>query len=225
MATVLITGVGRGIGRELARQYAEDGWRVIGTCRKPADGADLARAGVDIRHLDVVDDAGIAGLARDLGGVAIDVLINNAGIYGGEAAQRLGKLDSAEWARVMRVNAIAPLKVAEAFLPHVAAGGRKTMAFLSSVMGSIGGNGGGAYAYRASKAALNQAVRTLALDSACRDMIVLLLHPGWARTDMGGAGAPVAVPDSATGLRRVIARATTDDTGRFLEYTGKEIAW
>ena len=226
MPSVLITGSNRGIGLALARAYAADGWRVIATCRAPTGARELqALAGdISLRRLDVTEQDQIAALAANVTS-PIDILINNAGIYG-PRDPALGVLDAAAWAGVLRVNTIAPIMVAEAFAGHVADSGRKTMAFLSSRMGSIGENtSGGSMIYRSSKAALNAAVKSLAIDLAPRGIKILVLHPGWVKTDMGGAGAPITPEESVAGLRQVIDGVTAPMSGRFWSTDGAEISW
>ena len=219
MATVLITGASRGIGRELADQYAADGWEVIQTCRDPA-GAGLPYA----IKLDVTDPEDVCDLAMRLKGRPIDVLINNAGVIGQRDAA-IGSIDYALWEEVFRVNTVAPIRVAEAVAENVAASSGKTMVFISSVMGSIASNGGGHYLYRSTKAALNAAMVSLSLELVPRGVICVSMHPGWVRTDMGGPTAAVAVPDSASGIRRVVRGLSLTDNGRFYDYTGEEIPW
>jgi NAD(P)-dependent dehydrogenase (short-subunit alcohol dehydrogenase family) len=224
--TVLVTGAGRGVGLEFARQYAADGWRVIATCRDPGKASALRglKGDVDVRALDVADLDAIAKLADALQDEAIDVLINNAGIMGG--SQSLGSIDYEDFARALRVNAMAPLRLAECFAPHVARGTDKRIASLSSIMGSIGNNAsGGYYNYRASKAALNAAMKSLAADLAPKGIVVVVFHPGWVRTDMGGASAPVTPEASVAGMRALIAGLKPADAGRFFTYEGRELPW
>ena len=226
MSTVLITGANRGIGLEFARQYAEAGYRVHAACRTPGSADALASLGerVTLHALDVTDHGRIEALAAGLKNEAIDILINNAGIYGDQ--QELGKIDYAAWEEVMRVNTLAPLKMAECFLPHLEAGKMKMIASLTSRMGSIAdNNAGGVYIYRSSKAALNAAARSLALDLAPRGITVIVFHPGWVKTDMGGAGALIDAETSVSGMRAVIAGAGPKATGRFFNYDGAEVPW
>jgi len=226
MPTVMITGANRGIGLELARQYAGEGCRVIATCRRPGQ-ADALRAlggNVSVHGLDVRDGDGVAGLASALSDTPIDILINNAGIYGEKVG--LGSLNFENWLEVLAVNSVAPLRVAEAFLEHVAAGSGKTIVMVTSKMGSITDNtSGGAYIYRSSKAALNAAAKSLALDIAPRGMKCILLHPGWVQTDMGGPNALISVEESAGGMRGVIDGLSDEDNGGFFDYSGKPIPW
>jgi NAD(P)-dependent dehydrogenase (short-subunit alcohol dehydrogenase family) len=226
MPTVLITGANRGIGLEFARQYSEAGYRVHGACRTPGSADALASLGerVTLHALDVTDHAGIEALAAELKGEAIDIVINNAGIYG--EAQEFGKIDYAAWERVMRVNTLAPLKMAECFLPHLVAGKMKIIASITSRMGSIADNdAGGVYIYRSSKAALNAAAKSLAVDLAPRAITVIVFHPGWVKTDMGGPSALIDAETSVSGMRAVIAGAGPKATGRFFAYDGTEVPW
>lgn len=223
MPTVFITGCDTGLGVEFARQYAADNWRVIATCLDP----DTARATVDIagdvtvRKLDMADEAAIERIAADLRGEAIDVLLSNAGI--GRPHPPFGATDYEKWRRILEVNLIGPMKLAESFVEHVAASECKVMAFVSSRMGSIGLNlTGGSYAYRSSKAGLNAVVKSLAVDLGPRQICCLALHPGWAKTE---PGARVEVDDSVAGMRGVIFRASRHHTGSFLTYDDQPLPW
>jgi NAD(P)-dependent dehydrogenase (short-subunit alcohol dehydrogenase family) len=226
MASVLITGANRGLGLEFARQYAADGDRVFATCRDPAGASELkAIAGdVTVHALDVTNLAQISALAESLEGEAIDILVNNAGVL--TSGQRAGGIDYSAWIDEFQVNTMGPIAVAEAFLPHLERGTGRRMAFISSILASIGANTDGAYTlYRSTKAGLNAAVKSLAIDTAAEGIIVLLFHPGWVRTDMGGPRAPMGPAASVRGLRRGIAAAGQQDSGRFMTYEGAEIPW
>lgn len=245
MPTVLVTGAGRGLGLEFARQYAADGWQVIGTVRDPAraaalDGIARAHPGrVRIETLDVTDFASIDALAARLRGDAggplpIDVLINSAGTMGGgsfaQAGMNMGKFGSSDfddWQYVFRVNVAAPMKMAEAFIQHVAASGERKLVALSSIIGSIAKNQiGGMYAYRATKAGLNAVLRSLAIDLGRKHQVcVASLHPGWVRTDMGGPRADIDAATSVAGMRQVIAGLNPERAGRFWMYDGSELPW
>jgi NAD(P)-dependent dehydrogenase (short-subunit alcohol dehydrogenase family) len=224
MPTVLITGAGRGLGLEFARQYAASGWRVIATTRAPAKAEALrALGGVAIYGLDVADLAAVAGLGRELARDSIDVLIANAGTAGpGEMTPEA--IDPEAWAEAFRVNCMAPLALAGALVAAVARSEQRKMIAITSKLGSMGANGnGGLYAYRSSKAALNAVWRSFALDHP--EIIAALLHPGWVRTEMGGSQALLAPEESVAGLRRVIAGLSKADTGRFYNYDGSPIPW
>lgn len=231
MSTVLVTGANRGLGLEFARQYAADRWRVFAGCRDPAAATALgqlaAASGGKVRvlALDVTDGAGVRAAAQSLAGEPVDVLINNAGV-GAPKNQRLGNLDYAAWARVLDANTMGPMRVVEAFLENVAAGGERKIVTLTSAMGSIADNAsGGSYAYRSSKAAVNIVMKSLSIDLAPRGITCVVVHPGWVRTDMGGPGGKLDPPESVAALRRLIAGLRPQDTGRFFNYDGKPYPW
>ena len=221
MPTVLITGASRGIGREFARQYEAGGWRVIATFRDPSK-FDLEG---EVYPLDVTSPDSVTALHRELSGENIDLLINNAGIYGPRGLE-FGGLDYDAWEEVLRTNVMGPIRVAEAFAHHLARSEKKKMVFISSKVGSIADNrSGGGYVYRSSKTALNMAVRSLSLDLSDKGVICLLLHPGWVRTDMGGPSGLIDVATSVAGMRDVIDRAGVAESGRFFNYDGSELPW
>ncbi len=226
MARVLITGASRGLGLEFVRQYAADGDRVFACCRDPARAGALGdiAGNVTAHALDVTDLPQIAALAASLGSEPIDILVNNAGVLA--SGQRAGGIDYDDWGHEFRVNTMGPIAIAQAFLPHVARGTGRRMAFISSVLASIGANAEGAYIpYRSTKAGLNAAVKSLAVEYAAEGIIALLFHPGWVRTDMGGPSAAIDPETSVRGLRRQIAKAGIKDSGHFMNYEGVEIPW
>jgi NAD(P)-dependent dehydrogenase (short-subunit alcohol dehydrogenase family) len=226
MPTVMITGASRGIGLEFVRQYAAAGWKVLACCRKPGTASELNKVTGDVTlfALDVDDDAAITGLAKQLESTPIDVLINNAGISRPEATT-LGQVSSEVWLQVFRTNTIAPLKMAEAFLPHLEAGKEKKLIAITSRLGSIELNEGGRYSYRSSKAALNSAWKSLAGDTAGKGMICVVFHPGWVQTDMGGKAAPVTPKQSVAGMSKLIAGFGKKDNGTFRNYDGESLPW
>ena len=229
--TILITGANRGIGLELARQYTAAGWRVHACCRQPERADELRRLAetapgrMTAHPLDVTDGAAITNLAEVLRGEPIDILLNNAGVYGSHG-ESLGNLTEPDWVDVLRVNTVAPFMMASAFLPHVKRGASRIIATISSRMGSIGDNSsGGRYAYRSSKAAVNMVMKTLAVDLRSSGVIAVTMNPGWVRTRMGGEGAPLSVEQSAAGLRQVLDHLTLEDSGSFLNHDGEKIPW
>jgi NAD(P)-dependent dehydrogenase (short-subunit alcohol dehydrogenase family) len=223
MPTVLITGANRGIGLEFARQYAADGWDVVACCRKPGDAKALKKldGAIEIEALDVGNERAIAGLAKRLKGRPVDLLINNAGVYG----PRDGT-DSKAWLEVLRVNAIAPLHLSQALAGNVAHSQQKRIVSISSSMGSIEGNGSGDdYIYRSSKAALNMVMKGLSNELKDRGITVIALSPGWVKTDMGGKSAPLEPVDSVAAMRKLIGRLKLADSGKFFSHNGQAIAW
>ena len=223
MPTVLITGASRGIGLGLARHYAAAGWRVLACCRNPE--ASDAPDGVAPVALDVADDAGIRAMADGLAGRPIDLLINNAGVYGPRDAV-VGNVRSEDWLEVLRVNTVAPMMVTQALLPNIRAGAGKTIAIVSSKVGSIADNSSGnSYIYRSSKTAVNQVAKSLSIDLGGEGITVVTLHPGWVQTDMGGPNALISTETSVRGMTALLARLTPDDSGKFFNYDGAEIPW
>jgi NAD(P)-dependent dehydrogenase (short-subunit alcohol dehydrogenase family) len=221
---ILISGAGRGLGFELARQYAEDGWRVIGTVRDAAARKRLEKLGVEATIADVTRLDQVRQVAKKLQGVALDVLFCNAGITG-KRGMALGSFDYASWEEVLRVNLLGAAALAEALIDHVAASERKVIAMMSSRLGSITESSGMTLPYATSKAALNMLVKGLAATLAPKGVVTVALSPGWVRTDMGGAGAPLASETSVAGLRKVIAGLTPADSGKFFSYDGSAIPW
>jgi len=224
MPTVLVTGANRGLGLEFARQYAADGWRVIATVRDVAKAAALEKAApkVEGHALDMTDLASVARLGRDLERETIDLVIANAGVALARGMTPRD-IDEAGWLQTIRINTIAPLALAGALLGPVKRSGGKRMIAISSRLGSIALNNGGSYAYRSSKAALNCVWHGFAAENP--EVIAVVLHPGWVKTDMGGAGAPVVPEDSVAGMRRVIAGLSPAQSGHFFGFDGEELPW
>ena len=217
---VVITGANRGIGLELARHYACEGWEVIGVCRESStELSDLASRVID--GVDVTTDAGIDRLVAALAGQHIDLLINNAGLLQDE---KLGSIDFDSIRIQMEVNAYAPLRVAEALVSQIPAGGK--IANITSRMGSIADNdSGGRYGYRASKAALNAFGKSLAMDLKPRGIAVAQLHPGYVQTRMVNFGGLISPEESARGLAARIEGLSMDNTGSFWHSNGEELPW
>lgn len=226
MPSILITGAGRGLGLEFSRQYAAEGWRVHATCRDPEKAAalDKLKGKIVVHRLDVRSAPQIAALKSALGGEPIEILVNNAGIYGPRGGA-IAQIDDEVWLDVLHTNAVAPLRIADALADNVAKSEKRLMVFITSTMGSLARSAAGAQPYRMSKAALNAGVRSLSLDLEARGIVCVLLSPGWVRTDMGGRGATIEPKASIGGMRTVIARLTPSDNGRFLGFDGSEIPW
>lgn len=228
METVLITGTNRGLGLEFVKQYAAEGWRVLACSRQP-DAAielkDLAKQhqNVEIFALDVADFAQIDALANQLKNERIDLLINNAGVY---PSSSFGNINYEDWTAAFKVNSMAPLKMVEAFITQISGSSLKKVATLSSKMGSLDDNtSGGSYLYRSSKTAVNMAMKSLAIDLRPKGISVVTLHPGWVQTDMGGPNGLIDAPTSVSGLRKVIANLSLQNSGKFIAYDGKEVPW
>lgn len=230
MTSVLVTGSNRGLGLEWCRQYAEAGWHVFATCRNPetADALhDLARehSRLSIHRLDVARPESVYAIRAELQHEPIDVLINNAGIYLEKYAPTTS-LRYDEWQQTLEVNTLSPLRVTEALLEPVARSQRRLVVAISSHMGSIAEiSAPGDTYYRSSKAALNAAMKGYAFALRERGIGVLLLHPGWVKTRMGGWDAPLSAAESVAGMRALVDAFSLDQSGRFLRYEGTEIPW
>jgi len=228
--TILITGANRGIGLELVRSFLARNWQVLACCREPrrADNLQRLAASTDacrILQLDVTSAAQIAALAATLAGHPIDILYHNAGLFG---PRELGfqVLDEDGWLEVLRVNVIAPQKLTEALLNNVVASRRKTIAFMGSQLGCLGDNSSGGWTvYRTSKAAVHMLMRTLACDLKKRGITVVAFHPGWVRTRMGGAEAPMDPAEAATGLMARLLELTPADSGSLIHRDGRRLEW
>ncbi|HEX3406293.1 MAG TPA: SDR family oxidoreductase [Caulobacteraceae bacterium] len=230
MTTVLVTGANRGIGLEFVRQYAAEGAEAIACCRNPDAAAELqalagaSGGGVRMMRLDVASAADIAALKAALAGQPIDILINNAGISG-PRRQSADDIDLEGWLETFRINTVAPVAISQALRANLKAGAEKKLAAITSQLGSTASNGGQRYAYRSSKAALNNAMRGLSRDWAGDGIAVGIYHPGWVRTDMGGASAPLTPEASVRGLRQRIAELGPKTSGAYRDYSGAELPW
>ena len=219
MPKVLITGANRGLGLEFAKQYHSDGWEVIATARESSP--ELDALGVRIEKLDMRDLDAVARFGGRLD--ALDLLIANAGTYGPKDADSAE--DAEAWLETMRVNTVAPYLLARSVLPLVEASRGKLVA-ISTRMGSIEDNSSGGFlAYRSSKTALNMAWRNLALDVKRLGVIAVMFHPGWVKTRMGGASAPLQPEESIRGMRQVIDELQPADSGEFFGQDGDHIPW
>jgi len=228
VSTYLITGIGRGIGQELARALLVRGDRVIGALRDPAQMPQALSTFAESGHLklltlDVQDGASIAEAARQLD-EPVDVLVNNAGIIGQRNTSSLDT-DAESFLETLRVNTLGPLRVIQAFLPHLRRSKTAKIMTISSRMGSMSHAKADRIAYRASKAAVNKVVQGLATDLEPEGIIAVSVHPGWVRTDMGGTGADISVEESAAGLIRLMDKLAPEDTGGFFDWTGARLSF
>ncbi len=234
--TWLITGANRGIGLEYVKQLSAEGERVHAVVRDPGSATELTALAASYRSLaievaDMDDRASIDALATRLADVPIDILLNNAGIYGGSwdnAAHRQSALsmDYDLWEQIMRVNVMAPYQMVQRLRPSLMLGQGKLVVNMSSDLGSITNNAQGqSYAYRSSKAALNMVTKGLSVELASDGISVVSMAPGWTQTDLGGVNAHWSVEDSVANQRRVIAGLTPTDTGRFVNLLGEDVPW
>jgi NAD(P)-dependent dehydrogenase (short-subunit alcohol dehydrogenase family) len=208
MPSVLITGANRGIGLEFARQYSAEGWKVIATVLETS--AELDGLGVRVEPLELADLESVSAFGERIGG-PLDVLIANAGTMKPEEA-KTGE-DGRAWAEMLIVNSIAPYLLARSCLHRVAEAKGKILA-ITSGMGSISDNNSGGYVpYRTSKAALNVAWRSLAIDARHLEIVAAVLNPGWVKTRMGGPSAPTSPHDSVASMRRTIESLGPEQSG------------
>lgn len=228
---ILITGASRGIGLEMVRYAINKGWRVFACCRHPQQAetllstAKLANGQVNVHVADMNELATIQALAYELRNEAIDMLINNAGIYGTDN-NRFGTVDVVSWQQAFMVNTIAPLKMVEALAENLLMGSSRTVACMSSKMGSMADNGyGNSYIYRSSKAALNAVVKSLSIDLREQGIKTVALHPGWVKTDMGGPNAKISTADSVAQMMATLQGLGMEDSGRFIDIDGSDIPW
>jgi NAD(P)-dependent dehydrogenase (short-subunit alcohol dehydrogenase family) len=233
MQTILITGANRGIGFELTRQFLRDDTQIFAACRGPerADALnELAGNHADcvaILQMDVNDEDSISAAVKAIAAKtdALDLLVNNAGIGGGDHARIMGQLTSSEVSHVIRTNAVGPLIVTQACRDLLKNGDNPRVVMISSGLGSLQRTGGSSYAYRMSKAAMNMAARVLAFDGAMAGVITITVNPGWVQTDMGGPSASLKPEESGGALRALINRVTRADNGKFFQYDGSELPW
>jgi NAD(P)-dependent dehydrogenase (short-subunit alcohol dehydrogenase family) len=231
MKNVFITGTNRGLGLELVKQYLDLGRKVFATCRDLSKSIELeslrknAEGRLEIVELNLFSDDSINEVSKTFLDQPIDLFINNAGMMGPRNIT-LGAVNADAWAEVFRVNTIAPLLLVQALLKNIVIGQEKKMIFVSSRVGSIQENSGGSmYAYRSSKTALNQVVKSLSIDLLDKNIWSVALHPGWVLTDMGGPNALIDVQKSVSGMISVIETVGSSDTGKFFNYDGSHIQW
>ncbi|MCR9259955.1 MAG: SDR family oxidoreductase [Pseudomonadaceae bacterium] len=229
METVLITGANRGIGLALVSRYLAAGNHVVATCREPDLAVDLKNlqeqsAKLEVLPLETTSEAQTRQLVSRLSGRRIDVLINNAGVMGGDQ-QELQNMDYAAWLDAFAVNTMAPFRLSVALLDNLLAAERPRIITVSSQMGALARQSKGALIYRSSKAAVNKTMQVLALELEAQGIIVCPVHPGWVQTDMGGAQADITPAQSADGLYQLIDQLDASKSGRFWSYDGSEHPW
>lgn len=227
---VLIVGGNRGIGLEWVKQWLDKGARVFATARKPESAPELqslvqdSNGALSIHQADVASDTSVGKLASELGTANLDILIHNAGIMGRKG---LDSLDTSDVLHTIDVNAVGAIRTVRAFRETLTkTEGRSKIALLTSLMGSIADNGsGGSYAYRMSKAALNMAGKSMSVDLAKDNIDVMILHPGWVKTDMGGPNARISVQESVSGMMERLDALGPELSGTFWHSNGKELPW
>jgi NAD(P)-dependent dehydrogenase (short-subunit alcohol dehydrogenase family) len=227
MPTVLITGANRGIGLEFTRQYAAAGWRILAGCRASGSADDLRglKGDIAIHALDVADTGSVSAAKAAIGSEPIDLLINNAGAIG-QRAGKLGNVDYADWNETLNINLLGPARVAGAFVDNVLASQQKKLATVSTRMSSMTECKAIDFmAYRTSKAAVNMMMTLAANELGPKGATVVLLHPGWVQTALGGPNAVMTPKDSVTGMRSVLDGLTPADNGRFINFDGTPIPW
>ena len=227
--TWLVTGASRGIGLEMVKELLTQGHQVIAACRNPDGARDLWEIQSDYKSrfrylkLDVSSADSVAEFGAALKNETIDVLVNNAGVLKG-AGESLENLDFDSVTKSFQVNTMGPVRVTQILMPCLQRAKSPRVINITSLMGSIADNGsGGYYGYRMSKAALNMFGACLSKEVA--KITTLQIHPGWVKTDMGGLKAPTERRDSVLGMIAVIKGATIKDSGRFLDFRGKELPW
>jgi len=219
----MITAVNRGIGRELAATALTRGWSVYGSVRSQDAACDITEAfdgRITPLVFDVTDHAAVETAAKALE-VPLDVLVNNAGIIGPDRQSPLD-MDFSGFQETLAVNTLAPLAVAQAFLPHILKGTPGRIMTISSQMSWMGYRKSGRIAYRASKAAVNKVMQGLATDLEDDGVPVVLIDPGWVRTDMGGGDADNSPADVAGGILTLAEKLTLASTGKFFKWNGEE---
>jgi len=231
MRSVLITGSNRGIGLEWARQLAGREWRVLATCRHPAEAEALhtlsrSHPSLTVHRLDVTSVEDVRAIYWALKDRPLDMLLHNAGVYLEKGSSRLGAIRYDDWMRTFEVNTLGAVRVTEALAEQLFHGDDPIVAVTSSHMGSIGDIAvPGSYYYRSSKAALNAAFKGIAAELEPHGIPVVILHPGAVRTRMGGVESSLSTEQSVRAMSETLRRVSIADTGRFLRYDGRELPW
>lgn len=231
MSTIFITGANRGLGLEFTRQYLAEGYAVLAACRHPGAAQTLqdlgrtARGALNVIEVDVTDTASVKRASARMPTSTIDILVNCAGIFG-TGGDTIGSLDYDAWRAVFEVNVLGPARMCEAFLDQISRSDRRLVVTITSGLGSLADNSTGRYIpYRTSKAAVNMLMRSAAIDLKPRGVTCVVVNPGWVKTDMGGPNAKLSPEESVGALRRLIAKITPEDSGRFYNYDGREYPW
>lgn len=234
MKRILITGANRGVGFELTKQYVKSGdVQLFATCRTPDNATALNTLAqqnpdkVTIVQLEINDSASIDASVKAVESHtdALDVLINNAGIFPTDKSRNLGNLVADDISHVLTTNSVSPLMVTQAYRHLLKKGDNSRVVMISSQMGSLIDAGSGSYAYRMSKASMNMAARLLANDNQMSGITTITTHPGWVQTDMGGANASITPYESASGLIKLINGLNRSDNGKFYKWDGSEHVW
>jgi short-subunit dehydrogenase len=226
MNNALITGANKGIGLEFARQLKNKGYYIIGCCRNPSKALELKELADEVIQLDVTNDHDIESLKQTLNNRPIDLLVNNAGVSG-EQGVTIGNVDRENFIHVLNVNCISVVKLSDALITNIQTSQEKNILVISSRMGSIADNERGkSYAYRTSKAALNCAIRSFAIDVKAKGIHVMLIHPGWVKTDMGGEDALIDVQTSVAGmLKQAEKHLSKSHADKFYRFDGDVLPW
>lgn len=230
-STIIITGANRGIGFELTKAFFNSGkYKALACCRDPSAAknlqelAALSNGNIEVYKLDVTNSTSVHKFSEKIIGRKVDILLNNAGIMGGDR-QSAFDMDFDAWIETFQVNTIAPLKMVQATIDNLRLSSNPKIVTISSQMGSLNRKSKGSYAYRSSKAAVNKVMQVLSLDLEDEGIIVSMIHPGWVQTDMGGKEADITPQESAEGIYNVITSLTKDQSGKFLQWTGEEHPW
>ena len=225
MSNILIIGANRGLGLEFVKQYSNTNHNIIATTRNKDSSKELSEiSNIDIAELDLTSDASVNNFVTSIGSQKIDILIHNAGIFSDEQLKE--DLDTDAWMNEMRINAVIPIILARKLKSNLQTGLSKKIVFISSQMGSIDDNYSGRfYFYRSSKSALNSAAKSLSIDWKEDGISILILHPGWVKTDMGGDNAKLEIPDSISQMIKVINDLNLTNSGSFVNYAGEKLEW
>lgn len=228
MSTILVTGANKGVGLEITRLLANRGDKVIACCRQPAKAKALSEieGDVDIREVAVGEDESVKQLSSALKDLSVNVLINNAGTMGPEAKKQTAlEMDFQGWADAFNINSMGPVRMMQALLPNLGLAENPKVMTVSSQMGALSLDMTAAHAYCASKAAVNKFMRLASIDLKPQGIAIGLVHPGWVRTDMGGANAHLSPEESALGCVAVTDALNIENTGGFWKWNGETHDW